>query len=303
MGFFDLNAQSCRRFGSVGLSVDAPRTHIALAIGEGVFGDALLPAYIEKSKQALLDYWQIEQPVSVLVHEAIPRHFGLGSGTQMALAIGAGISQLFGLNATAQEIADMTSRGARSGIGVGTFEQGGLVVDGGRGPRTQLPPILARHPFPADWRVILMFDHAHQGIHGAQELAAFGELPDATYASSVHNAHALLMQALPALLEQDLTLFGQAISQLQAYTGRYFAPAQGGLYASLWVTQAINLLKARGVTCLGQTSWGPTGFAIVENEALARDLLAQLANSFSATTLTFQVCSANNTGAHIQLIT
>jgi beta-ribofuranosylaminobenzene 5'-phosphate synthase len=302
MGFFDLNGQSGRRFGSIGLALDAPKTNVIIAKGEQVFNEIPLPAYIEKSKRLLVDYFQIDQPLRVSVQEVIPRHFGLGSGTQMALALGAGISRLFGLNLTAQEIARITNRGARSGIGIGTFEQGGLVVDGGRGANTQVPPILARHPFPADWRVILIFDDKHQGIHGAQELAAFRELPNATYASSTHNAHCLLMQALPALLEQDLTQFGQAISQLQTYTGRYFAPAQGGLYASHLVSEALALLNASGVSCFGQTSWGPTGFAIVENEAKARACVDQLMQGFDGTSLRFQTCRANNLGADIHVM-
>jgi predicted sugar kinase len=56
-----------------------------------------------------------------------------------------------------------TERGARSGIGIATFEQGGLVVDGGRGKQTLTPPVISRMTVPDDWRFILVFDQRGQG--------------------------------------------------------------------------------------------------------------------------------------------
>ena len=50
----------------------------------------------------------------------------------MALAVGTAISKLYQLPLGLREIAALTERGARSGIGIGAFAQGGLIVDGGR---------------------------------------------------------------------------------------------------------------------------------------------------------------------------
>lgn len=63
----------------------------------------------------------------------------------------------------------MLSRGARSGLGAGLFEQGGFVVDGGRGPSTLTPPVISRTSFPQEWRVILVHDPAAVGLHDAEE--------------------------------------------------------------------------------------------------------------------------------------
>lgn len=299
MGFFDLNGQSGRRFGSMGLSLNVPNTVIELAVGNHVFGEAPEPAYVQKSKRALLEAMNIDSPISLLVHEQIPRHAGLGSGTQMALAIGAGINKLLGLNLSLAEIAIMTGRGLRSGVGIGTFEQGGLVVDGGRGAQTKVPPIIARHPFPEPWRVLLVFDPAHKGVHGEQEIKAFKTLEDACLSDTRQNGHAILMQALPALIEHNLTQFGQAISQLQAYTGHYFSPAQGGQYASQSVAEVLNYLTLHGIHCVGQTSWGPTGFAVFEDDASAQYYVNQLARQFPDSRLEWKICSALNSGASV----
>ncbi len=72
--------------------------------------------------------------------------------------------------------ATLLQRGARSGVGIGLFETGGIVVDGGRTPSGGAPPILARLDFPPDWRIVLVLAPKRQGLQGENELAAFRSL-------------------------------------------------------------------------------------------------------------------------------
>ena len=67
----------------------------------------------------------------------------------------------------------------RSGTGIGLFEAGGLIVDGGHGQsdKERVPPVLARLPFPEAWRVILVLDPSQAGVHGIEERQAFAKLP------------------------------------------------------------------------------------------------------------------------------
>jgi beta-ribofuranosylaminobenzene 5'-phosphate synthase len=301
MGFLDLNGTQGRRFGSIGLGINAPDTLIELAIGQHIFEQKHEAEYIQKYKKAILDYANISQHVSIKVHREIPRHFGLGSGTQMALAIGRGISQLFNLNLTSSEIAYIVGRGLRSGIGIGTFDVGGFVVDGGRGSETKVPPIILQKTFPEQWRVLLIFDHQHVGVHGAEEVEAFARLKDASLAQTEMISHQVMMGALPSLIEEDLNGFGKAIAALQAYTGDYFAPVQGGRYASESVTKVLNYLKEHDVLCSGQSSWGPTAFAIFESEPIAQTFLKNLSLRFKSSALSFLICTARNVGATVEI--
>jgi len=301
MGFFDLNGESGRRFGSLGLSLNSPSTVIEIAAGNNVFDDSDLSDYIFKSKQAILKLLDIHDDVSVRVKEQIPRHSGLGSGTQMALAIGYGICQLFNRHLSLDEIAFSLGRGLRSGIGIGTFASGGLILDGGRRPQTKLPPIIARHAFPEDWPILLIFDHKHVGVHGQEELKAFKALQNMHLSETQKVSHEVLLKALPALIERDLKSFGDAIAFLQAYTGDYFAPVQGGRYASQDVTQVLNYLAGQGVTCVGQSSWGPTGFAVFESMMQANQYLQSLKQQFNYSNLDWKLCCAKNTGASVNL--
>ena len=83
------------------------------------------------------------------------------------------------------------------------------------------------------------------------------------------------------------------------HVGDYFAPAQGGRYASKYVGAVLQHLEALGVACFGQSSWGPTGFAVFENEELAQKYMLELKMKFTEPHLTWQICSANNKGSEV----
>ena len=111
------------------------------------------------------------------------------------------------------------------------------------------------------------------------------------------------MQALPALAEQNLKLFGDVITELQDSVGRHFAPVQGGVFTSPEVGQAMEWLERQGAVAIGQTSWGPTGFCAVEDEGRADTLLTQLQRDFfDVPHLSFSVVSARNSQASVSVI-
>jgi beta-RFAP synthase len=231
---------------------------------------------------------------------AIPPHAGLGSGTQLALAVGSALAALEGVALTPQEIATRLGRGARSGIGIATFEAGGVVLDGGLG-HGAVPQLVRRLPFPADWRVLLILDPASTGIHGAGERAAFSELPEFPSSETEELCHHILHRAFPAIAERDFKTFSAEVGHLQERMGVYFAGIQGGPYVSQSVATALNWLKAKGLTGLGQSSWGPTGFAFVATEAEGRVLLAELRGKRELANLRFELAEGRNEGARIKI--
>jgi beta-ribofuranosylaminobenzene 5'-phosphate synthase len=232
---------------------------------------------------------------------AMPPHAGLGSGTQLALAVAAAVRRLHGIAPDLRGDAAGLGRGARSGVGISLFEQGGLVVDGGRGDgHDAVPPVLARLAVPESWRALLLLDPTGQGLSGAQERAAFAALPAMAEAETGVICRLVLMQALPALAEADLPRFGDAITRIQERLGDYFAPAQGGRFTSSRVTQALAALRHLGAPGVGQSSWGPTGFAFARDEAEAHRLRAALLADGRAEGLDIQVRRPLNRGARIE---
>jgi predicted sugar kinase len=83
--------------------------------------------------------------------------------------------------------------------------------------------------------------------------------------------------------------------------GDHFASAQGGRFASPGVTRVLDWLRACGIEGFGQSSWGPTGFALCPGEEAARRLLSEARRRFAdEIALDFVVTRGRNEGARIR---
>ncbi|QMU61023.1 MAG: GHMP kinase [Gammaproteobacteria bacterium] len=301
LGFLDLEGGLGRRFGSVGLTLDGVATKIIARPSEQlkVIGDP--SGRVQKYAEKFIAYKGLSNNFEIEVIEQILDHSGLGSGTQLAIAVGTAISRLFEIDCTSSEIAVLSNRGARSGIGIGAFDRGGFLVDAGRNSDSQVPPIISRLEFPSNWRVILIFDQDQRGLHGQDEDASFTTLPDFSSQTAEHLCRLVLMQILPAVCEQNIDVFNLGIYELQRCIGEYFASAQGGRYTSSAVAGACNYLESLGVNGVGQSSWGPTGFAFVDSETKAHLMLRKLQSKFEKNKdLDFKIVSARNIGALVK---
>ncbi|MEM9384707.1 MAG: beta-ribofuranosylaminobenzene 5'-phosphate synthase family protein [Pseudomonadota bacterium] len=307
MGFIDpAGTAGGRRFGSVGMALDHPHTRLRVRTGNGLDVSGVESSRATRYVSTLLDHLSLAHRIRVEVLQAMPAHAGLGSGTQLALALGAALSAQSGRPLSAARTASLLDRGGRSGIGVGAFEQGGFLVDGGKASAQaalEPPPIIARAEVPSAWRVVLVFDQAFRGLSGERERAAFRELAKRSPPGVHEHATLVLMGMLPALIEADLRVFGAAITELQERVGDHFAPAQGGRFASPAVTEVLAWMRSHGTHGVGQSSWGPTGFGFCADEAHARHLVAQLeAQRRAGSGLQFAVATPRNTPARLQPI-
>jgi beta-RFAP synthase len=301
LGFFDLDGGLGRRFGSIGLSLSGPLTSLTArrAATTRITG----PEHDRAARYLALMQQRIggSGGYEIEIRQAMPSHAGLGSGTQVALAVATALRRLHGLTEDLRGDADHLGRGARSGIGIGLFTQGGLVIDGGKGKLPGPPPLLVRVPVPAAWRVLLVLDREREGLSGPRERDAFETLAPMDAAVSGAICRRVLMQALPALAEQDLAAFGAAITAVQQHVGDYFAPSQGGRFTSPLVTDAMQVLAEAGATGIGQSSWGPTGFAFAASDHDARRFAAVLQQRGVHGALDLLICRVLNRGASVTL--
>jgi len=278
LGQLDLNGSLGRLYGGLGLAVDRPQLELTAEKSSDL---SLVCQENERKRLEKIALQYLEHyglpGVKIELVQSLPSHSGLGSGTQLSLALGFAISRVYGLEPSLAELAGITDReSSRSGIGVAAFEQGGFLVDGGKPvgktggrDRWEVPPLLIRIPFPEEWEIILAMPHAEKKMSGNKEEKAFQSLPPMGEETSGAICRLLLLKLLPALLEKDLSGFGQAVTEIQKLIGDYFAPVQGGQYASPQGLRIADYLLAQGAAGVGQSSWGPTvyGFTAKENQA------------------------------------
>ena len=233
LGVLDLRRYGRRWFGGVGAGAPAPTVLVSVCRAERFLVEGADADRAAEFATRFLGAADLPDALHVRIHRVLPRHAGLGSGTQLGLAVARAIAELHGLPADADRLALAIGRGARSAVGTWTFAGGGLVVEGGRPPTgDHVGPLLARLAFPPSWRVVVAVPHAGALVSGARESAAFAALP-APPEREVHEAaYLVLMQLLPAVRDGNLAEFGEALTAFQTLTGGWFAAAQGGTFAS-----------------------------------------------------------------------
>jgi beta-ribofuranosylaminobenzene 5'-phosphate synthase len=255
-----------RSFGGAGLMIEAPA--LSVRVEPANEWSAVGPAH-----QRALDFARQTAvgPLRVIVEGSPEEHVGLGSGTQLAMAVALAVRMSRGENPEPLTMAAEMGRGARSGLGVHGFIHGGFLVDGGKGPTTAVAPLLARQPFPSAWGILLATPQREHGLAGASEREAFAQL--ARQAAETVQSEALcrlvLLGILPALLERDLAAFGEAVFEFNYRAGLLFKASQGGAYRSPAAAALVAELRGAGIRGVGQSSWGPTIFAIEDPERLA----------------------------------
>ncbi|GJE60295.1 beta-ribofuranosylaminobenzene 5'-phosphate synthase family protein [Methylobacterium trifolii] len=295
-GFLDLHGGLGRRFGSIGLAIDAPAVRLAARVADRLAVEGPEAERVRAYVGAAAAHLGVSDAVAIRVEEAIPAHAGFGSGTQLALSVAAALARLNGLPFSAESFSNALDRGNRSGVGLSAFTEGGLIVDGGRDAGGAPPPVIARIPYPEAWRVVLILDDSLTGVHGSREVEAFRELPRFPEAQAAEICRLVLMQVMPAAVLAEPDPFGAGITAIQRLIGDHFAPHQGGRFASPAVAEALAAVAAQGVSGYGQSSWGPTGFALVASEAEARALVAGLDRPGP---LRFLVARGRNAGASV----
>ena len=299
-GFLDLHGGMGRRFGSIGTALAEPVLHLRMNNSETFQVTGENQREVQRLAEFFFKQLGIEPAVTIHVHQAIPAHQGLGSGTQTALAVGHAIAYLYKTGWDSKTIALMTGRGKRSGIGIGAFDHGGFLVDGGKDNNDKgTPPVISRLAMPSAWRVILINDaDSYAGLHGDHEKQAFKNLPLFSEHSAGHLSRHVVMRILPAIAENSFAAFAEAIGHLQDKIGDYFSGIQKGRYANDHIKMVMGYLREQGVTGIGQSSWGPTGFAFAPEQTVAEDLAERIQQVFSSRfAVKLCVTQINNSGA------
>lgn len=284
-----------RRFGGVGLMIEDPglQIHVRPAASWSATGP-LADRALDFARR-----FGAQGAFEMHVEACGPEHCGLGTGTQLALAVGHALARLAQQSLSSIEIAQRLGRGLRSALGLHGFDQGGLLVEAGKTSEADISPLVARGAFPEEWRVLLLLPRGARGLHGQPEKDAFAQLARQASPSTTDVLCRLtLLGMLPALHEKDLPAFGEALYEFNQRVGEMFRPAQGGVYAHPRTAEIVKFLRARGVHGVGQSSWGPAVFAILPAD-LAVEAATQVHDRFGLDESEWILTSARNEGAKL----
>lgn len=268
-----------RQFGGVGMMVERPCVRLRVARAERFYVEG---PHAERVEEFVRRWFKSpgdgEAPrVACRVLEAPPQHVGLGLGTQLGLSVGLALNRLCEGEAPAPvELALRTGRGLRSSVGTYGFFQGGFVHDPGKFRHEPVATTAQRHAVPESWRVVLVRPAGSSGEAGEQERRAFATLPPVPPARTARLNEIIQQRLVPALARHDCGEFGRALYEYGCLAGECFAAWQGGPFNGPVLTKLVERLRTWGVEGVGQSSWGPTLFAVVESEEAARSVESSL---------------------------
>ena len=316
ISLIDMNGGLGRVDGGVGITLEEPGVLIEAELAPSIQvqgGSPTTRERIARVAQDILTRLGAGGGVSITVRTDYPSHVGLGSGSQVSLAVARAIAELHGRTLSVPDLARLAGRGGTSGIGTAAFDQGGFILDGGHRFGTgqeksdfrpsaasrgvSPPPVLARHPFPEHWKVLLAIPQVPAGASGAMETDIFRDNCPVPLGEVRELCHEVMMRMLPGIAEQDLDLFGSSVNTIQ---GLGFKRVELSLQPPQ-VTRLLPLLRNAGAAGAGLSSFGPAVYAIGDTnmgsiETAARSFMEE---SGGGTTI---LTTARNTGAAVRVV-
>ncbi len=289
---------AARLFGGIGMMIDRPGLVVEVRTSpnwtaSGPLAERALS--FARSFAAALPA-SASRPLELCVKNAAPEHVGLGAGTQLALAVARAISREYGFPYAIQRAAIVLGRGRRTFVGVQGFASGGFIYDAGNA-------IAARIDFPDLWRIVVVLPPDQQGVHGDSETRAFESLSSRPWPADLAARLLRLIHQniISALRDSRLDEFGEALHEFNSMVGDFFAPVQSGRYASSIVADIVKFIRDAGVRGVGQSSWGPTVFAVTEHQDAAETLAASIVHDWGLPLGAITICKGLNRGATIEL--
>jgi beta-RFAP synthase len=219
-------------------------------------------------------------PCKLTVLAAPAEHTGLGLGTQLGMSVAAGLSTLFDIPLqTPAELAISVGRGQRSAVGTYGFALGGLIVERGKRANEPISPLDCHLDLPTEWGVFLARARGASGLANLDEVRAMSDLPPPSASVTDQLENILRDRLVPAAARSNFDSFSAAVFDYGRLSGELFAPLQGGPYNGPLLTRIVELFRSRGLTGVGQSSWGPTIFAFTRSHDEATTLRKPLSEA------------------------
>jgi beta-RFAP synthase len=301
-GMFSFGHDDRPQFGGVGLMVDPPAVEVDISPAAIFSVSGSLADRARHFAELAAAAWQLPTlPHCQAVVRAPSDHVGLGVGTQLGLAIATGLRRWLELpELPIEALAAAVGRAQRSAVGSYGFQHGGLIVDAGSAEwSSNATRLKHRLAIPIKWRFVLVRPANQRGLAGAMESDAFERLPPVPEKVTRELWRITEEEMLPAVERDECGAFGDAVYRFGRLAGECFSAVQGGPFASAEIARLVDAIRGRGVPAVGQSSWGPTVYAICPGQSDADELSAWLRELLAPTRHEFTISRPNNSGAVI----
>jgi beta-RFAP synthase len=292
------------QFGGVGVMIEPPAVEVTITPAPRFHASGLLSDRVKAFVELAAARWELPSLPACQIFVRSPRdHIGLGIGTQLGLSVAAGMHRFLGLaELPIAALAASVGRGKRSAVGTYGFQRGGLIVDAGHRGDESVGDLAHRIAIPEAWRFVLVTPPGQRGLAGAHETDAFARLPPVP--ESVTRQLWLITERdmLPALERGDCTLFGEAVYRFGRLAGVCFSAVQGDPFANKEIANLVDAIRSFGVTGVGQSSWGPTVFAICSSSSEAETLVESLRGRPDLQRCDLDISAPCNAGARIVVL-
>ena len=284
VSLIDLNGNEGRIDGGIGITLNQPSINLECVENNDytkvIFDKSIrnindFSEYKQKITEActnMNNHLNIDKTYTFTLKNAYPIHHGLGLGTQLLLSTAKLIAELNNKNMDITQLANVIQRGGTSGIGVRSFESGGFIVDGGHrllekekflpssASKVSPPPVLARYDFPESWNIILAIPSVNKSVSGQNEINIFERYTPVRIQDVERICYLTLMKLMPAVLEEDILSFGDAVNKIQELG---FKKIERDLQNDK-INQTIEYMKNQDIPAVGMSSFGPTCFGITD---------------------------------------
>lgn len=288
-------------FGGVGMMIQRPQLEVHASFATQFTTTGPLAARIDTFARLWKSATSLPLPAVRLGSKGnLQDHVGLGCGTQLGLAVGTLLSKLADYPLPdLPTLAGTVDRAKRSAIGCYGFLQGGFLFETGH-RQDQFPELAYQCAMPDEWRVVLAINRQVQGRHGSDEEEGFRQLGPIPNPTTSRLRQMIEEEMIPALEQEDIDRFGEAVYQYGSLAGDCYAKVQGGRYANQTCSDLVQRMRSQGITGVGQSSWGPTIFGICRNAQQAEALCADLRERYSEHDLHLEISRPNNQGAQLE---
>ncbi len=276
LGFYGLKPLKSRSYGGLGLSISEPFYRVEVHKHHKLVVEGCQSQRARYFIERVASAFDIRPRLRVVIKSCIPEHVGLGSTTQLALAVGKAVLLSEDIEVEVYELARVLGRGTISGIGVASFAYGGFIVDAGRGPREAVVKPMIRLEFPEEWRIVLLLPKSGWRVReGVQEEAMLLKMraSDTDYSRALELVFRVIV---PSVIESDFDGFVEGVEELQKLVGKSFSSVQYGVYSCSETAAAVEALRRAGGRGVGQSSWGPIAYAFTRCEREALEVFSRI---------------------------